>query len=47
MIQEEASFEIIPVNNKCSSIINKDYAQSNPNSTNAIVENSLTNNNKF
>jgi hypothetical protein len=45
MIQEEVSFEIKPVNYKCSNIINKDYVQPNPNSSNAIVENTLTTNN--
>ena len=45
MIQEETSFEITPINYKCSNIINKDYVQPNPNSTNAIVQNSLINNN--
>jgi hypothetical protein len=44
MIQEEVSFEIIPINNKCSTIINKDYVQSNPNSPNANIENNLINN---
>ena len=44
MIQEEASFEITPVNHKCSTIINKDYVQPDPSSKNAVLANSLTSN---
>ena len=45
MIQEEHNYQIIPINHKCSTIINKDYVENNPSSINASVQSSLTNNN--